>query len=61
METTELPAQPSSGQTIKIVDDGFTELDTLGDSDEEIEEDNDDDQAEMEVEQDGKNIIFVSK
>jgi len=49
METTELPAQPSSGQTIKIVDDGFTELDTLGDSDEEIEEDN---EADMEVEQD---------
>ena len=61
METTELPAQPSSGQTIKIVDDGFTELDTLGDSDEEIEEDNEDDEAEMEVEQDGKNIIIVSK
>ena len=62
METTELPAQPSSGQTIKVVDDGFTELDTLGDSDEEIEEDNDD-EADMEVEQDGqllkkKHVIY---
>merc|ERR1712147_150445 len=41
METTELPQQPSSGQTIKISDDGYTELDTLGeeDSDAEIDED----------------------
>ena len=40
METTELPQQPSSGQTIKISDDGYTELDTLDneDSDAEIDE-----------------------
>ena len=52
METTDLPQQPSQGQTIKIVDDGFTELDTLEESDQEIDE-GDEDGNEMEVEQDG--------
>ena len=50
METTELPQQPSQGQTIKIVDDGFTELDTLEESDQEVDEE---EGNEMEVEQDG--------
>ena len=48
MATTELPQQPSQGQTIKISDDGYTELDTLVESDAEVE-----DEGKMEQE-DGK-------
>merc|ERR1712021_48339 len=47
MATTELPQQPSQGQTIKISDDGYTELDTLVESDAEVE-----DEGKMEQEDD---------
>merc|ERR1711935_724179 len=47
MATTELPQQPSQGQTIKISDDGYTESDTLVESDAEVE-----DEGKMEQEDD---------
>ena len=55
METTELPQQPSQGETIKIVDDGFTELDTLEESDQEIDEESND------MEQDGNFYTLFSR
>ena len=51
MDTTDL-ANPTQGATVKILDDGFTELEALEESeDEEIEED---EGEEMEEDQEGK-------
>ena len=56
MDTTDL-ANPTQGATVKILDDGFTELEALEESDdEEIEEDGDEGE-EMEEDQEGK-IFF---
>ena len=41
MDTTDL-ATPTQGATVKILDDGFTELEALEEDDEEIEEEDDD-------------------
>ena len=50
MDTTDL-ANPTQGATVKILDDGFTELEALEESeDEEIEED---EGEEMEEDQEG--------
>ena len=51
MDTTDL-ANPTQGATVKVLDDGFTELEALEESeDEEIEED---EGEEMEEDQEGK-------
>ena len=55
MDTTDL-ATPTQGATVKILDDGFTELEALEESDdEEIEEDGDEGE---EIEEDEEGKIF---
>ena len=60
MDTTDL-ATPTQGATVKILDDGFTELEALEEDDEEIEEEEDDEGAEAMDDQEGnsENLALV--
>merc|ERR1712176_389079 len=46
MDTTDL-ANPTQGATVKILDDGFTELDALDEDDEDVEEEGEDEDEAM--------------
>ena len=57
MDTTDL-ATPTQGATVKILDDGFTELEALEEDDDEEIEEGDEEIEDMEGDEEGKLQYF---